>query len=196
MAAYAAIKESTTTPGTLDEAVVPKIFTGVTECGFETSQDSQEIFADNQIHMKASGASKTEGSIKGFQLPEDYLINHLGYVELENIGGYTATDNQRNFVWQYIELITDEMGNQSRQLVIFYNVQPSPPKESSKTDTDKVEAKEFEIPCSALPNSMVRDPKGRAITSVIIPETKDNAWVFDLAYKQVVTPDTEEPPKV
>lgn len=166
---------------------VPKIATGLRETSFETSQDSSPFHADNQEHVRLNGAESTEGTLKFYQLSKDFLTNHLGKKLMPN-GGLTNTGLQKSFVWQHIETVTDEFGEEYEELNVYYNVKAGKPTAASKTDEESVEAKEFEIPVTASPNNAVLDDEGKAVTHFSIRKTTSNAALFELAYTKVILP--------
>ncbi|MCM0582794.1 phage tail protein [Weissella diestrammenae] len=170
----------------------PKIFTGLRANSFETTQDSNPYYADNLEHIRLTGAKAVEGSIKAYQFPRQFAIDHMGYKETEN-GGLIDTGTFGNFVWQFVETITDQFGGETEQLTIYYNVKASAPTAETATDEDSAEPKEFEIPVTASPNPAVIDGDGKAVTVMTITKDEKNAALFDLAYQQVILPDTKIP---
>jgi hypothetical protein len=178
--------------GTLDENVIPTIFTGLRGVSFDTTQESNTYYADNVPHVMVRGNKTTEGSITCYQIPKKFLLDHLGLKESES-GGLVDTGTGQNFIWQFCETITDEFGIETEQLTIYYNVQAAAPTAESSTDEDAVEPKEFEIPCTASPNSLVLDEDGKTVTYMILRKTEANAPLFDLAYTQIVLPTTAIP---
>ncbi|EOT42746.1 major tail protein [Enterococcus dispar] len=170
----------------------PAIFTGLRGNNFETTQESNPYYADNVEHVRLSGAETTEGSITVYQFPESFVINHLGKKKAAN-GMLTNTGTKKNFVWQYIETITDEFGEEYEELHIFYNVKASNPTSESQTDEDSAEPKEFEIPVTASPNPAVLDADDKPVTEAVIRKTEANAALFELAYTEVILPTTQIP---
>lgn len=190
--AFAEIVESTTTPGTLDTTIDPKEFTGLRGVSFETSQESNAYYADNVEHIRLLGAKTIEGNITCYQMRQEFLTDHLGF-KLSSNGGLTDTGVAKNFIWQFIETITDAIGNEYRQLTVYYNVKASAPTAEAATDEDTVEPKEFEIPCTASPNDLVKDADGKAVTMYQLRETANNKALIDLAYDQIILPSTAVP---
>lgn len=170
----------------------PTIFTGLRANNFETSQDSSPFYADNVEHVRLQGAKSTEGSITCYQIPKQFMLNHLGKSEEAN-GMIVDTGLNKNFVWQWIETVTDEFGNEVEELHIMYNVKAAAPTSSSSTDEDSTDPKEIEIPATASPNNAVLDSKGKPVTEAVIRKTDENAALFDLAYTQVILPSTPVP---
>lgn len=190
---YGAFAEIIKLPdGSLDTTVVPNEFTGLRGVSFETTQESNAYYADNVEHIRLLGAKTIEGNITCYQMPQAFLTNHLGY-KLSSNGGLTDTGISKNFIWQFIETITDELGNEFRQLSVYYNVKASAPTAAAATDEDTVEPKEFEIPCTASPNGLVLDADGKSITYFQLRETADNKALIDLAYDQIILPTTPIP---
>lgn len=165
----------------------PYVFTGLRANNFETTEESNPFYADNQEHIRLSGAKSTEGSITVYQIPRKFLTDHLGKKEMTN-GGYTDTGIKKSFVWQYIETVTDEFGNETEELHVWYNVKASAPTAGSNTDEDTAEPKEIEIPVTASPNNAVLDPDGKAVSEFVIRRTAANSTLFDTAYTKVVMP--------
>lgn len=185
--AFAEIKQNAN--GTLDTSVVPSSFTGLRSVSFETTQDSQAFYADNVEHIRLSGAKATEGTITTYQIPKKFMTDHLGFKETSN-GGLTDTGTQKNFIWQYIETVTDEFGETARQLTVYYNVKASAPTAESATDEDSAEIKEIEIPCTASPNNLVKDADNNSVTYFQLRETSTNTALFTLAESQIILPTT------
>lgn len=181
--------------GVIDTTIKPTEYTGLRSCNFETSQESNSYFADNQTHIKLSGAKKIEGTITCYQFPKQFVLDHLGKKEMAN-GGLVDTGAFAGFIWQYITTITDEFGAETRELNIYYNVSASPPTGEDKTDEESTEPKEFEIPLNASPNSLVLDTDGKAVSYMQIRETAENKALIDLAYEQIILPTTPIPPEV
>lgn len=170
----------------------PQVFTGLRATNFETTQESNPFYADNQEHVRLSGASTTEGSLTVYQFPKAFLTAHLGKKEATN-GMLLDTGAFANFAWQHIETVTDEFGNEVEELHIWYNVKASAPTADSATDEDTAEAKEFEIPLTASPNNAVLDADGKTVANAVIRKTEANKALFDLAYTQIILPSTEVP---
>lgn len=191
---YGAFAAITTEPGTgaLITDVKPTEFTGLRGVSFETEQETNAYYADNVEHIRLLGAKTIEGNITCYQIPQSFLVNHLGYKLMTN-GGLTDTGTAKNFIWQFIETVTDSMGNESRQLTIYYNVKAGAPTAEAVTDEDSVEPKEIEIPCTASPNSLVKDTDGKAVTMLQIKENDTNKALIDLAYDQIILPTTQIP---
>lgn len=181
--------------GKLDSTVTPKVFTGLTDVKFDIKQDSTAFYADNVTHVTLRGNKVVTGTLTAYQITRDFLKNHLGYKEAAT-GGLLDTGPMANFIWQYIETVTDEFGVEFEQLSIYYNVSSSFPTGESKTDEDKPTPKEYSMDLTASPNTLVLDEDGIAVTVHMIRKTEDNAGLFDLAYKQIIMPDTPIPPKV
>jgi hypothetical protein len=188
--AFASI--TTKADGTLDTSVKPTEFTGLRGVSFETTQESNPYYADNVEHIRLMGAKTVEGNITAYQIPQSFLVNHLGF-KLSQNGGLTDTGVAKNFIWQFVETITDALGNEFRQLTVYYNVKGSPPTAEATTDEDSVEPKEFEIPCTASPNDLVTDMDSKPITMLQLRETADNSALIDLAYNQIILPTTPVP---
>lgn len=182
------------TVGTDGKAVIgtPKVFTGLRANNFETSQESNPYYADNQEHVRLQGAKTTEGSITVYQFPKQFMLDHLGKKEEPN-GMIVDTGKYGNFVWQYIETVTDAFGNESEELHIWYNVKASAPTAGSNTDEESAEPKEFEIPVTASPNTSIVDSEGKPVTEAVIRKTKDNEALFELAYTEIILPTTAVP---
>lgn len=174
------------------ELGTPAIYTGLRANNFETTQESNPYYADNVEHVRLSGAETTEGSITVYQFPEAFTINHLGKKKEAN-GMLVNTGVKKSFVWQYIETVTDEFGDEYEELHIFYNVKASAPTAGSQTDEDSAEPKEFEIPVTASPNPAVLDSDGKPVTEAVIRKNETNAALFDLAYTEVILPTTAVP---
>ncbi len=191
--AFAQIVESTTTPGTLDTTQVPAAFTGLREVSFETSQESNKFYADNTQHIVLLGNKTDEGEIKCYQFPKTFVTNHLGFKESSN-GGLIDVGTFKNFIFQYIETVTDQLGNDRRLLTIFYNLKASAPTAESASDEDSVTPKEFTIKCTASPQPWVVDAAtGKAVTMFQLEETDTNSALIDLAYSQIILPTTAVP---
>jgi hypothetical protein len=193
--AYAEIVESVAAPGTLDTTQVPNEFTGLRGVSFETTQESNPYYADNVEHIRLIGAKTIEGDITAYQIPKDFMTAHLGF-KLASNGGLTDTGVMKNFIWQFIETVTDETGNEYRNLTVYYNVKASAPTAEAVTDEDSVEPKEFTIPCTASPNSLVKDTDGKAVSMFQVRETAENKQLIELAYNQIVLPTTAVPPAI
>jgi len=193
--AFAKIKAATST-GKLDTTIEPAIFTGLRGVSFDTTQDMSSYYADNVVHVKVRGNKKVEGSIKAYQIPRAFLVEHLGFKEVAATGALLDTGSAANFIWQYIETVVDEFGVEVEQLTIYYNCTAGAPTAESKTDEESTDPKEFEIPVTASPNSLVLDEDGKAVTYLQIRKTTANANLFALAYTAIILPDTAVPPTV
>lgn len=181
-----------TEEGAIDTTIKPASMTGLRTCSFETTQESNPFYADNVEHLRLMGAKTTEGTITVYQFNEKFVLDHLGKKKMTNTG-LVDTGKGENFIFQFIEDVEDEFGKKYRQLSIYYNVKASPPTGESTTDEDAVELKEFEIPVTASPNSLVTDSDGNAVTCMVITEDDTNSALIDLAYKQIILPTTEIP---
>lgn len=182
-----------TSEGKLDRSVPITPFTGLRSSSFETTTEQTKFYADNQVHMTVNGAPVTEGSITCYQFKEKFAIDHIGFKKMEN-GGLTDTGIMKAFIWQYIETVTDEFGGETDKLNIYYNVKAARPQDVSNTDEESVEGKEFEIPCTASPNSLVVDEDGDPVTHFSITKSESNAALFEFAKEHILLPtDTEVP---
>lgn len=151
----------------------PYEFTGLRGVSFETKQDSNPYYADNVEHIRLQGAKSTDGSITAYQIRRQFLLDHLGKELTTSIPpALIDTGSNSNFLWCYAETVTDQFGGEVNEYHIWTNVQASAPKGESKTDEDKVEPKEIEIPCTASPNSAIVDSKGKAITEFVWRDDK------------------------
>lgn len=188
---FAEIKK--TSDGKIDRSVAITPFTGLFSSSFETSTEQNKFYADNQVHMTVNGAPTTEGTITCYQFKEKFAIDHLGFKKHDN-GGLTDTGVIKAFIWQYIETITDEFGNETDKLNIYYNVKAATPQDASSTDEESVEGKNFEIPCTASPNSLIVDKDGDPVTHFSITKTETNAELFEYAKEHILLPtDTDIP---
>lgn len=191
--AWAEIVESTTTPGTLDTTGVPKVFTGLRGISFETTQESTAYYADNVEHTRILGNKTDEGTITCYQFPQAFATGHLGF-KLSSNGGLIDVGTYKNFIFQYIETITDALGNDWRLLTIYYNLKASAPTAESASDEDTVTPKEYTINTTASPQPLVVDADTKkAVTMLQLRETSANSKLIDLAYSQIILPTTAVP---
>ena len=172
----------------------PKPFIGLRGVSFETSQDSTALYADNELHLRLTGAKSTEGTITCYQFPTDFILSHLGYSKMDN-GLITDTGSHAHFAFQYIERITDSNGQESEELHIWYNLKASTPTESAQTDEESSEGKEFEIPLTASPSSGAETPDGKLVTHAYFVKNEENASLFELAKTQIILPSTPKTAK-
>ncbi len=184
-------KVTKTTDGALDTSVEPKVLTGARKANIETSQESEDQYADNQVHMTLWGAETSEGEMITYQLPQQFVLDHLGK-QLTPNGAIADGGARSNFVLQFIRTITDEFGGEKKELQVWYNVQAGQPTGEDVTDEDKVTLKEITTPLKAYKNPLVKvDGKAIAGMSLLIDNT--NAELLDLAYRQIIMPDTSVP---
>lgn len=182
----------TNSDGTLNTDIVPTIFTGLRGVSFETTQDSEAFYADNVEHIRLLGIKTIEGNITAYQIPQSFMVNHLGYSIAPN-GSLIDTGIQKNFIWQFIETVTQNDGTEVRQLTVYYNVKAATPTAEANTDEDTITPKEFEIPCTVSPNHLVKDSNNKSVTYMILRETTANSGLIDLAYNQIILPNTPVP---
>ncbi len=191
--AFAEIKESTETPGTLDTTVAPATFTGLRGVSFETAQESTAFYADNVEHVRILGHKTEEGTITCYQFPRVFATTHLGFKVSSN-GGLIDAGTYKNFIFQYIETVSDQLGNDKRLLTIYYNLKASAPTATATTDEETVTPKEFTIPTTASPQPWVVDAEThKAVGKYQLLETEANGALIDLAYTQIILPDTPVP---
>ena len=169
-----------------------KPFIGLRGVSFETSQDSTALYADNELHLRLTGAKSTEGTITCYQFPVEFTLNHLGYSKMDN-GLITDTGPHSHFAFQYIERVTDSNGQEFEELHISYNLKASTPTESAQTDEKSSEGKEFEIPLTASTSSGAVAPNGKLVTHAYFVKNEENAPLFELAKTQIILPDTPKP---
>ena len=167
----------------------PKIFTGLTDVEFKETQDSEDKYADNVIHVQLFGQVSTEGTLKCYQFPTDFVQNHMGKKLLAN-GGLKDTPNKKSFAFMFQTTITDEFGENKNQLYIYYNVKAGATSIVAQTDEDKLNPNEFELPLIVSQNNFVLDDDGEPTTYMMIDESDDTAGLFAMAYEQVILPTT------
>lgn len=138
-------KISKTESGTLD-LKKPYPFTGLRKTSFETSQESNAYYADNVEHVRLQGKKSTEGSITTYQIPKQFMIDHLGKkLTTSTPPALIDTGVNANFIWGYAETVTDEFGSEVEEFHIWTNVKASAPKGSTTTDESSATPKEIEI---------------------------------------------------
>ncbi|WP_313449198.1 phage tail protein [Streptococcus parasuis] len=160
-------KIAKTDAGTLD-LQKPYPFTGLRSTSFETSQESNAYYADNVEHVRLQGKKSTEGSITTYQIPKQFMIDHLGK-KLTNSTPPALIDTgvNNNFVWGYAETVTDEFGAEIEEFHIWTNVKASAPKGSTATDETSATPKEIEIPCTASPNNFILDSEKKPVSEIV-----------------------------
>lgn len=167
-----------------------KPLTGATSVKVESKQDSQTFYADNQSHLTLKGNKKTTGEIVVYQIPQDFLVNHLGY-KLDSHGALLDTGESKPFALGFTEIVTDASGKDTPQLHMYYNVTASAVTTTSKSDNDSVDLNEFSIPITVNASQFVKDKDGKAVSELTIRRTTANATQFDAAYTSVYIPATD-----
>lgn len=164
-------KISKTESGALD-LKTPYPFTGMRKTSFETSQESKAYYADNVEHVRLQGKKSTEGSITTYQIPKQFMIDHLGK-KLTNSTPPALIDTgvNANFIWGYAETVTDEFGSEVEEFHIWTNVKASAPKGSATTDESSATPKEIEIPCTASPNNFILDSDKKPVSEIVWRDT-------------------------
>lgn len=162
---YAQIAKTDT--GKLD-IKTPYPFTGLRGTAFETSQESNAYYADNIEHVRLQGKKSTEGSITTYQIPKQFMIDHLGK-KLTNSTPPALIDTgaNTNFIWGYAETVTDEFGAEVEEFHIWTNVKASAPKGNTATDETSATPKEIEIPCTASPNNFILDSEKKPVSEIV-----------------------------
>ena len=162
---YAKIAKTET--GKLD-IKTPYPFTGLRGTAFETSQESNAYYADNVEHVRLQGKKSTEGSITTYQIPKQFMIDHLGK-KLTNSTPPALIDTgvNTNFIWGYAETVTDEFGAEVEEFHIWTNVKASAPKGNTATDETSATPKEIEIPCTASPNNFILDSEKKPVSEIV-----------------------------
>ena len=162
---YAKIAKTET--GELD-IKTPYPFTGLRGTAFETSQESNAYYADNVEHVRLQGKKSTEGSITTYQIPKQFMIDHLGK-KLTNSTPPALIDTgvNTNFIWGYAETVTDEFGAEVEEFHIWTNVKASAPKGNTATDETSATPKEIEIPCTASPNNFILDSEKKPVSEIV-----------------------------
>lgn len=162
---YAQIAKTET--GELD-IKIPYPFTGLRGTAFETSQESNAYYADNVEHVRLQGKKSTEGSITTYQIPKQFMIDHLGK-KLTNSTPPALIDTgvNTNFIWGYTETVTDEFGAEVEEFHIWTNVKASAPKGNTATDETSATPKEIEIPCTASPNNFILDSEKKPVSEIV-----------------------------
>ena len=146
----------------------PYPFTGLRGTAFETSQESNAYYADNVEHVRLQGKKSTEGSITTYQIPKQFMIDHLGK-KLTNSTPPALIDTgvNTNFIWGYAETVTDEFGAEVEEFHIWTNVKASAPKGNTATDETSATPKEIEIPCTASPNNFILDSEKKPVSEIV-----------------------------
>ena len=162
---YAQIAKTET--GELD-IKTPYPFTGLRGTAFETSQESNAYYADNVEHVRLQGKKSTEGSITTYQIPKQFMIDHLGK-KLTNSTPPALIDTgvNTNFIWGDAETVTDEFGAEVEEFHIWTNVKASAPKGNTATDETSATPKEIEIPCTASPNNFILDSEKKPVSEIV-----------------------------
>ncbi|MEH7080994.1 hypothetical protein V7101_20705, partial [Bacillus velezensis] len=183
-AAFAAL--SIASDGTLTFAA-PKSFTGVTAVNVENSQEQTRQFADDQVHIILNAEETKAGTITTYQFAQAFLENHLGK-KVSAAGGLTDTGLFKNFALQWIETVVDEIGGQTEELHVLYNVKAAAPTATATTKADSVEGKLFEVPITVLRNNNVLDEDGVPVSEYILRKTDANAEFFEEAFERIILP--------
>lgn len=164
-------KISKTESGTLD-LKKPYPFTGLRKTSLETSQESNAYYADNVEHVRLQGKKSTEGSITTYQIPKQFMIDHLGKkLTTSTPPALIDTGVNANFIWGYAETVTDEFGSEVEEFHIWTNVKASAPKGSTTTDESSATPKEIEIPCTASPNNFILDSDKKPVSEIVWRDT-------------------------
>lgn len=170
----------------------PKELTGLVSVEFNKSKNATNIYADDTVHMSLSGEKQVSGNIVFYQIEKDFFLKHLGHTLQEN-GLITDTGETKNFVFQYIETVHDQFGKETPKLHIYYNINAGAPTGGSTTKTDQVNAKQFTLPMTALPNSNIIDAQtGEQVTEATLLRTSENANFFDRYMEGVLIPNLTE----
>ncbi|HGA1205597.1 TPA: phage tail protein [Streptococcus suis] len=143
-------------------------FTGLRGTSFETTQESNAYYADNVEHVRLQGKKSTEGSITTYQIPKQFMVDHLGK-KLTNSTPPALIDTgvNANFIWGYSETVTDEFGGEVEEFHIWTNVKASAPKSGTATDEGAVTGKEIEIPCTASVNNFILDSANKPVSEIV-----------------------------
>lgn len=165
----------------------PKTLTGWRASSLEASQDSNPYYADNREHIRLQGIKTVDGSMTLYQIPKDFLLNHLAKKEMAN-GSIVDTGTYKAFVLGYVETVDNEFGEQTEELHIWYNIKASSPTAETSTDEDSPEPKEIEVPLTASPNNGVLDTDGKAVTELVLRKTETNKVFFESAFDKVILP--------
>lgn len=143
-------------------------FTGLRGTSFETSQESNPYYADNMEHVRLQGKKTTEGSITAYQIPKQFMIDHLGKKLTESTPpALIDTGVNANFIWGYAETVTDEFGAEIEEFHIWTNVKAAAPKGSTASDEASATPKEIEIPCTASPNNFILDSNKKPVSEIV-----------------------------
>lgn len=73
---------------------------------FETSQESKaDTYADNGARPSSQGKKSTEGSITTYQIPKQFMIDHLGKkLTTSTPPALIDTGVNANFIWGHAEI--------------------------------------------------------------------------------------------
>ena len=146
----------------------PYPYTGLRGTSFETSQESNPYYADNVEHVRLQGRKTTEGSITCYQIPRQFMVDHLGKKLTNSVPpALLDTGLNANFIWGYAETVTDEFGAEVEEFHIWTNVKASAPKGSTSTDENSATPKEIEIPCTASPNNFILDSEKKPVSEIV-----------------------------
>ena len=168
----------------------PKAFTGARAANIETSQENTPYYADNKVHIVLAGAKTTTGSVILYQIPKNFLVNHLGK-DIDKNGALLDTGKYKNFVFGYITLVDNENGEQTEELHIYYNTKASAYAKAAAADEDAVSPLEIEIPLTMSPSQFVKNKEGKAVAELILRKTKENAAIFADTFDTVYLPQFE-----
>lgn len=135
------------------------------------------------------------GTLLLYQVASDEnsnFVNHaLGYNKSKN-GSLYYTGNHNNFGIQYTELVKDEFGFTTENIVTLYNVSAGSFKKESNTTGTTVEYVQYEIPLTVYPSIYVKD---NVTDSMVINEVtidQNNSSLSDNVNNgDVITPNTE-----
>lgn len=167
-----------------------KPFTGLRAVSIETSQEAKPFYADDTVHLSVAGQKTITGSITLYQLPRDFLINHMGYKEDTN-GALLDTGAYKSFAFGYVETITDAVGETTRELRTYYNCQAGPASAAAATTADSVELKEISVPLTISPSQIVRDSDLKPVSEIVLRETAKNKAAFETALQSIYRPDSQ-----
>lgn len=166
----------------------PKVWPGIGSTEQESEQESEAIYKDDVVYYNAEGGESYKLKLKVAQIPPEFAIACLGYVETAEGALVQVGDIKPCVLYIKTTVLNGETGSKTEKLDYFYNSTPASPKIETNTDEDKVKENELELEFLCTKSPLVQSVSGKNVAHSFITRSTSNSAFFDTYKTKILVP--------